>query len=298
MAKNRDESARIVAQIESIQKRIDDGKSAKSFKGNVDDAIIKVNDASSSIVEQIIKQFQSKLTKRLDRLKGREISIDDASEQIESLERFAKDLEPDFQEELESLISKNLTDTCSELIKQYRERLASYAEGNSSAGITSISINPFQLMAGSRFSIDGININNLVQDKQVEDGQEWVKNSSKKWYKPWTWFQESGYYRTKYKTVKYVKADELAQEFLAPISDALWSCGEDAKKFALKESKKIGESFKKEFDRLDKDLNDKLNQLKSYATDQKQAKARIAETERRLKWLEKIKAKVESILEI
>lgn len=298
LAENVKEGERIVAQINSIQKKVEDGKSAKSFKGNVDDAIIKVNDESGRIIEQINKRFQAKLTKRLDRLKGRELTVDDAIEQAESLEKFAKDLEPDFQKELENLISKNLTDTCTELIKQYRERLASYAEDTNNVGLTSISINPFHLMAGSRFSVDGININNLVQDKQVEDGQEWVKNSSKKWYKPWTWFQESGYYRAKYKTVKFVKAEELGQEFLAPINNALVNCGNDAKKFALKESKKIGESFKKEFDRLDKDLNDKLNQLKSYATDRKQAQARIAETERRLKWLEEIKAKVESILEI
>lgn len=298
LAKNQDESDRIVAQIDSIQKKIEDGKSAKSFKGNVDDAIIKVNDASSGIVEQIIKQYVVKLRKRLDRIRGRELGVDEAIEWTESFERYARDLEPDFEDELGNLISKNLTDTCTELIKRYRERLASYAEDSNNIGLTSISINPFQLMAGSRFSIDGININNLVQNKQVEDGQEWVKNSSKKWYKPWTWFQESGYYRTKYTTVKYVKADELAQELFSPIETGLWDCGEDARKFALKESKKIGESFKKEFDRLDKDLKDKLNQLKSYATDQKQAEARIAETERRLKWLEEIKAKVESILEI
>ena len=298
LLRNQEESARIVAQIDSIQKKIDDGKSAKSFKGNVDDAIIKVNDASGEIVESIIKRFESRLSKRLDRMKGREISVDEAIEQADSLGRFAKNLEPDFLEELENLVSKNLTDTCTELVRQYRERLASYSEGSSDSGLTGININPFQLMAGSRFSIDGININNLIQDKEVEDGKEYVKNSSKKWYKPWTWFQESGYYRTRYKTVQYIKADELAQEFLTPISDALWTCGNEAKKFALKESKKIGESFKKEFDRLDRDLNNKLNQLKSYATDQKQAEARIAETERRLKWLEEIKAKVESILEI
>jgi hypothetical protein len=35
-----------------------------------------------------------------------------------------------------------------------------------------------------------------------------------------------------------------------------------------------------------------------YATDKKKAEERIAESERKLKWLEQIKAKVEAILEI
>jgi predicted GTPase/BMFP domain-containing protein YqiC len=298
LAKNRDENEKIVHQIERMEQKVNDTKSAKAFKDNVDEAVLGVNNDSTLIIEQIIKRYQERLSQRLDSLRGCEISVDDAEEEAESLKRFALRLEPDFREELESLINKNLTNTCNALIQEYRERLASLADEEGVGGFSSIKINPFQLMSGSHFSIDGISINNLVQDKEVEDGREWVENTSKKWYKPWTWFQESGYYRTKYKTVKYVKADELAQEFLAPITDGLWACGDEAKKFALKQSKNIADSFTKEFRRLDDELKKKLNQLKSYATDKEQAEARIAETERRLKWLEEIKAKVESILEI
>jgi len=298
LAKNRDESEKIVRQIERMEQKVNDAKSAKEFKNNVDDAVLKVNNDSTSIVEGIIKPYQKRLSQRLDSIRGREISANDAEDEAESLKRFAQRLEPDFEEELQGLINKKLTDTCTALIEEYRTRLSSLDDESGADGFVGIKISPFQLMSGSHFSIEGISVNNLVQSKQVEAGQEWVKNSSKKWYKPWTWFQESGYYRTKYKTVKYVNGDELAQEFLAPITDGLWACGEDAKKFALKQSKSIADSFTKEFKRLDSELKKKLEQLKSYATDKAQAEARIAETERRLKWLEQIKMEVESILEI
>ena len=52
------------------------------------------------------------------------------------------------------------------------------------------------------------------------------------------------------------------------------------------------------FKRLDDVLKSKLSELESFTKDKEKADERIKECEARLKWLEKIKSKVESILEI
>ena len=57
-------------------------------------------------------------------------------------------------------------------------------------------------------------------------------------------------------------------------------------------------AIRKEFERLDDMLKQKLSELESYATDKSQAEKRIKETEKRLKWLEGIQKQVASILEI
>ena len=54
----------------------------------------------------------------------------------------------------------------------------------------------------------------------------------------------------------------------------------------------VGVSFKEYV------LKRKLKELENYATDKEKAEERIKETEQKLKWLEEIKAKVESILEV
>lgn len=125
-----------------------------------------------------------------------------------------------------------------------------------------------------------------------------LKILKKKWYKPWTWFQESGYYRTKYKTVKYIIANELAQEFFAPIEETIVENGDMAYQHAVKQSNRIATSFNREFTRLDSVLKEKLSELESYATDKTKAEVRIKETESRLEWLEAIKNRVAAILEI
>lgn len=298
LASRQDENEQIVRQIELINKKVDDVKEARKFHIAVDDAVVKVNEDAREVVEGIIEKFQQRVRKKIDELRGTELEMGEVEYEMQGLEKFARKLEPDFQVELDELIKKNLVDSVDVLLQNYRKKLKSLTEeldGNVLQGIT---IDPLRFMSGNLSSGDSFSIHKLVQTKQVEDGEEWVKNTDKKWYKPWTWFQESGYTRTKYKTVKYVDGGEMADEFLQPIQNVIYENGENATKYALKQSKKISETFKKEFQKLDMLLKNKLGELKSFATDKEQAEARIRESERKLQWLKEIKDEVESILEI
>ena len=297
LAQNRDKSEQILAHIENIKKKIDDGNSAKKFKGAVDDAVLKVNDEAKDIINDIVQKYQARIRKRIRDVYGEELDIDEAKDEVIRLERFAKKLEPDFQIDLDELIRENLINTGNALLAQYKNKLASLTEELKSTIISGINIDPLRLMGGS--VVDGdLLIKQLIQSKEVEDGKEWVENTDKKWYKPWTWFQEDGYYRQKYKTVKYVDASELAQDYLTPIEEGLRNNGNNACSHASKQSIKIAEAFNKEFKRLDNVLKGKLAELESFTTDKKKAEECIRETKCKLEWLETIKAKVESILEI
>ena len=298
LAKNKEDGERIANQIEAIRKKIDDVQTAKKFRNAVDDAVVKVSDEAKDIIDKIVLKYQEKITKKIDDLRGQELDIDDVMDEVNRLERYAKKLEPDFQSELDELIRESLVNTSNALLAEYKKKLESLTSEIDPNALAGISIDPLKLMGGSVPTTDNFSVTNLVQSKEVADGEEWVKNTDKKWYKPWTWFQESGYYKTKYKTVKYVPAGDLAQEFFAPIEDNLYSNGELAHKHAIKQSNRIAASFKKEFERLDGVLKQKLAELENYATDKSKAEERIKDTERRLAWLEVIKKRVASILEI
>lgn len=297
LANNIDESKRIVGIIESIRQRMDSAKDAQKFKSTVDDAIIEVNDSSKAVVERIIQKFQSRITKRIDNLRNQELSIDDAEDEVERLIKFAQKLEPDFEVELDDHIRNNLINTSNALLDAYKKKLASLTDEIDLKNLAGVTIDPLKLMGGS-IATDDFSTRGLVKEKEVEDGEEWVSNTDKKWYKPWTWLQESGHYRTTYKTVKYVAGDELAQEFFRPVQQNLYDNGDAACKYALKQSKNIAVRFNKEFYQLDAILKEKLSVLESYATDKEKADERVLDSEQKLKWLEQIKAKVESILEI
>lgn len=298
LAKNKDENDKIIEHIELIRKKIDDVKSAKHFKDTVDDAVVNVSEEAKEVIENIVQKFESRLTERIDTLKGEELSIDEAKYEVERLEKFARKLEPDFQVELEELIQQNLFKTSISLLNSYKNKLASLSDELNLNKFAGVQIDPLKLMSGSIDSINEFALNEFVKSKTVEDGEEWVSNTDKKWYKPWTWFQEAGYWRTKYKDIEYVDAGELAQTFFMPISDIIMENAERAEKHALHQSNKIAKRFNEEFKRLDDVLKSKLSELEDCATDKENAEKRIQESEDKLLWLHNIKQKVDSILEI
>ena len=73
---------------------------------------------------------------------------------------------------------------------------------------------------------------------------------------------------------------------------------DNAKKYTIKQSNHIAKIFSNEFKSLDNILKEKLIQLESYASDSEKAEQRIFETEKKIEWIENIKNKVNSILEI
>lgn len=302
LTKNLDESNRIVNSIESIRQKIDNAKDAKKFKGTVDDAVIKVNDSSKEVVEGIIQKFQSRITKRIDELRNQELTIDDAEDEVERLIKFAKKLEPDFEVELDELIRTNLVNTSLALLEAYKKKLASLTDEIDVKNLTGVTIDPLRLMGGS-FSPDNFSTKRLVREEERIVGQEPYKEKeqTRGWFEGLKFWPKSEYvtkYRDIRKMVKFVDGSDLSQEFFRSVQKNLYDNGDAACKYALKQSKSIAERFNKEFTRLDDILKAKLSELEACATDKEKADERVRESERKLQWLEQIKAKVESILEI
>ena len=298
LAKNREDGERIAQQIEAIRKKVDDVKSAQQFKDAVDDAAVKVSDDAKDIIDGIVQKYQAKIRQKIDELRGHELDMSEVADEVSRLERYAKKLEPDLQAELDELIRDSLVKTSNALLSEYKKKLVSLTSEIDPNALAGIPIDPLKLMGGSVPTADDFSVAKLVQSKKVEDGEEFIENTNKKWYKPWTWFQEKGYWQKKYKTVKYVPANDLAQEFFTPIQKNLVQDGIQAQKYTTKQSNRIVASFNKEFERLDGILKQKLAELESYATDKTQAEKRIKETEKRRAWLEVIKQRAASILEI
>lgn len=297
IAADAEKAKQIIQQISVIEGKIETIRSAHDFERRVDDAVVDVNEETQACVEEKITQFQTRITQKIDQFRGQELDINDAEAEISRLEAFSKRLEDEFIADLDEIINDNLVSTADKLVEEYQNKLAALADEINISSTSGISVNPLDIMKGS-FSNTSFAVSNHVRSKEVENGQEYVKNTDKKWYKPWTWFQESGYYRTKYKTVSYVDGSEIAQGFFAPIKEVLYDTSDTAKKHAIKESKKIVAFYKNRFDELDKLLERKLDDMKVCALDRANAEERLRESEEKLAWLNDIRSQVESILEI
>lgn len=295
LAANVKDGERIAAQIASIRKKIDDGNEAQKFQDTVNATLDKTNTEIDAAIKKVVKYYQDQINARSKTLDGAKLSPENAELEAVQLQKYAARLEPNFKDDLNEVVTETLITTGNQLLDDYKNKLASLLEDIDTSMFKGIAIEPIKLIGGD---IATINVSELTREERVEAGQEWVKNTDKKWYKPWTWFQESGYYRTLYKNEKYVLGNDLAQRFFSPIEENLRENGHNAQVHAKQEAIQVAQTFNQKFAVLDGILKSKLLELESYASDQKEAEARIAQSKRKLEWLSNIQNRVESILEI
>ncbi len=299
LLQNQKESKNIVEKIDKMNENISNINTTLDFEDKVQETLKKVEEESGEVAEEIGVEFQSKLTEKIGELKAQKDlkkSVDEAKIIALELKDFAGKQEILFKNKLGKMITNNIKKTKDELINQYKDKLISIKNSGISIKdsiIEDIQISPLQLISDQ---LDNISIEKLLKEEKIEDRREWVKNYDKKWYKPWTWFQESGHYETIYKTV--VNIEEMVDGFFVSIEKGIRENVKGACDYASEKSKEILGAFSNKFKKLDDMLKNMFNELKSYATDKENVEERIRESEEKIRWIEEVKKEVESILDI
>lgn len=291
IAENKDRRDEIKEQITQINKKLASGEDAKKYKANVN-AIDYEKDIRATS-HTVIMKAQTEITKQYDSA-GEKLSVGEAEMLCNQFDRFVKELQAEVEVKLENLIEKQVLKSAKDALDEYKKRLADLTQ---EINVGSVNIDPFDLMMGDISSATNL-VSDVTKTEDVKVGEEWIENTSKKWYKPWTWFQEKGHYRDIIESRNYVDGQELAQKFFAPIQKNLMENQQSAVQYAKKQTDIIKRQFSKKFDELDAVLQQKLKELKECADDEKNVEQRIQESQARLKWLEEVQKQINAILEI
>ncbi len=293
ISSSKEEREAIFAKINKIESKLQSGEDAKKFKTRIDSLNYdeEIKERADSIIEKAQKEY---VTPHLTSSKER-ISRYEAENICRQFERFAKDLKAEVQVKLEELIENNVKRNAEDMFSQYKDKLADLMEEIDVGGIY---LDPFEIMKGEIYYNTSEIISDSTRTETVKVGEKWIKNTNKKWYKPWTWFEESGHYEDIYEDREYIEKQELSHKFFAPIQESLYINRDSAVEYAEEQTKIIKFEFSERFDELDRVLTSKLNELKECATDEEKAKKKLKEAQERLAWLEEINGRVNAILEI
>lgn len=292
ITENQDKQKEILANIEVIKKKLASGEDAKRFKSRIEQ--INYDSEIRKMANDVIMVAQKKITEQLSS-SDTKISKREAEELCRQFARFADNLQAEVQVKLEELIGNHVHKSATDLLEEYRKKISELAQD---VNIGTVSIDPFELMAGDISTDVSSLINNLTETERVKVDEVWVENTSKKWYKPWTWFQEKGHWKDIYEDKEYVDGTKLAQRFFAPIQEQLYENSNNAIEYAKAQTKKIKQDFSKKFVELDTVLKKKLQELEDCTNDNKNVERRIRESQAKLKWLEEIQIKAKAILDI
>lgn len=292
ISSNQKERDTIVERIDSIEAKLKSGEEAKKFKQDIN--AVNYDDEIVKLANNVIKKAQEKITKQLKDPK-KKMSVDEAENLCAQFAKFVDDLQAEVQVELENLIENTVQKNADDLLKQYKKKLADLVD---EINVGNVELDPFEIMKGEIPTNTSSIISESTKTEKVKTGEEWIPNYKKKWYKPWTWPQEKGYYIDVMEAREYVDGKSLAEKYFAPIQEQLYKNSSSAQDYAKKEAESTKEAFAKKFDELDNLLNKKLEELKTCATDEKMAQKKLEEAQSRLEWLDNIQTKVNAILDI
>lgn len=283
----------LMKQISLIKKKMNDGKTASKFKEKINS--INYEKDITLHANRIISEAQHEIQKKINSMNNQKISTNEARMYCEGFERFIANIDANVNVNLSDIINKQLINNVQSLLQQYKNKIASLTED---LDVGNVNIDTFELMKGE-INIDSHSlINNITQSERVVVDEVWVKNTNKKWYNPFTWFQESGHYKKIYEDKEFVDGKQLAEYYFAPFEESLHKNKVSAIDYSKKQTENIKSQFIQKFDDLDNVLRLKLEELEKFANDEKDVSRRIKETQDKLTWLENISYQVKTILDI
>lgn len=292
ISQNEAQKKSIVERIEAIESKLASGEEAKSFREQIEK--LNYDREISNLANEVISGAQKKITNYLGG-SDKKIPRQQAENVCEVFSRFADNLQAEVQVRLEDLILKNVQGNATELLEVYKKKLSELVN---EVSIGDIEIDPFKMMLGELPTNTSRMIEDSSKIEQIKVGEKWEVNTSRKWYKPWTWSQEKGRFMDIIEDVEYIDGINLAHKFLAPIQGTLFENKEKAVIYAKDQAEMIKGNFGRKFEELDKVLQNKLQELKECVTDEKVAEEKLEDSKRKLEWLEDIQYRINKILEI
>ena len=292
IAENQEKQKEILANIDAIKKKLASGENAKRFKSKIE--TINYDTKIDELATGVIVAAQAKITAQFS-FDDKKMGIDEAKELCKQFARYADNLQAELQVKLEDLIKDHVRRNAEDLLEQYKKKISALAED---INVDNVAIDPFELIAGEVSADVSSLISDLTETKRVKVDEVWVENTNKKWYKPWTWFQEKGHWENVYGDKEYVDASKLRDRFFAPLQEQMFTNKKSAVDYAKVQTKKVKQMFSRKFDELDAVLDKKLRELEVCASDNRNTERQIQESQRKLKWLEKIQKKIKEILDI
>lgn len=280
--------------LKYVEKQLNDGKKAKHFKEKIKGLNMKKE------ADDKVAKIRSKITKVLKPISlsdNNKMSPLEVEQFMTKLIRDVNNLQSDVKTDLEKIVEESVVVNAESILKEYETYIQSLISDNAIDKSSFKASTTVKILANEAPDATEL-INRYKYSESVKTGEEWVENTNKRWYKPWTWFQEKGHYRGIYENREYVDKQKVYNDFVTPVKGNFDENIENAKSATYSEAEKFKKFFMTEMDKLNNVLKDKVAELQSISESEKSIVWRIKEDEEKVKWLDEFLIKLDNILEI
>ncbi len=275
--------------IHKIEVKLHDGKEAKRFRDTIE-ALNGANIINQEKIDEILSPANKMVRKAIEEATLRELTTEEAEEKTKEYENLARQLQASVISELEELIESEVVNRAKILLEAYKQRIRSLTDG---IHMETIEFSPFNLIAGDIPTDVSALIKNSTKSKEVPDGWEFSFSFNGSFW-PWNW----SITKPKFKSVSYVNAEILAQDYFSEVQSKLMENVNSAKSFANEQIENVKYNAREKFDEIDGIYKEKVGQLKSYKNDRALTENELNELRKRQEKLTEIRNEIEQMLEI
>ncbi|HBB13435.1 MAG TPA: hypothetical protein DCZ76_04075 [Treponema sp.] len=277
--------------LEEIEAVLKKGDKAEAVRVKIDGLSVQGN--LKQKFEVVRSNLMGKFTQQTQRMQNSRMSRDAAEANISNLRSFLPDLEAKFRVDIQNALNKVLKTQAEEAVEEYKKYLADLI------GSVSYEIPPAALLGDTASISVASTLNAYSHTEEVKVGSHQEVNTNKKWYKPWTWLQDKYYTVDDYEEQEFIDFREyLEEEILPAIEEAVESTRNAAFSWAKNEEKNFKDFFKKQLEKLDEAIAQKLSEQKKSLESKETFEKMIEENKKNLAWLNSFKQDLDSLLAI
>ena len=194
---------------------------------------------------------------------------------------------------MEKAIQDSVVDTAKGIIAEYKKYVSELVNvGDFDTEQVSLSA-----MISTSINEDAL-LNEFSETEKVKVGTRQIKNENKKWYKPWTWFQDSYYTRDVYEERTSVKYKQLHDKIIGDIIQEFDERLEDIQDYASSQVEDFKTFFKGELTKLDEIMNAEIIKQRNLLGNERELIAKVKTGELRLQWIEQFNDRLQNVLAI
>ena len=304
IASREDEQEKFRKQIALLNEKLSSKSENEAFKKRI--SSLEISTDLDVKVEELIMNVQSGLTLYLNKCSN-EMEEDDAMTFVENFAKLAGRMQDEFVVAVSRLLAKDVKEKSRKLLDEYIKKLVALNEEFST---DDLSIDLTSFVKGKFEQINADAVLDASLDSRVERHNETrsrpVTKRATGWKRilnPFRWFNpeyediESYVVEVK-EEITFISGQKLIDQLLSPIMKQLYDERERIREYAKEQTTEIKEYFYEQFDEVDCILERKTKELVAVTASKESSAAALADANKLLAELEKVKTELEKILEI
>ena len=227
--------AEIEKQISKIKANIQSAQNAQNRSKTIDEIDL------TSVVKAQVKTYMTEIKIKLSKMLDGDSKVEKikAKQQCTEIEKECKAISVQIKVQIDKILETAYKETITKIVDEYKRYLADL---NIGVNTNALSFNPANLVSGSLADLSSIIDDNTetVDESYYDDKYKWVP-SKKKWYNPFSWFNEGAHWegKTIEKYTDYVDMRVVTSSYIKPFQRSLDQTQKDAIEHVNSETQRL-----------------------------------------------------------